>query len=83
MRASILTLGIPALVILATLVAMGWVIKRSWIDKKPIGPGSAAIGRQFMADLSNDQQRKALIETVEQGERPDADDDGADPPQRP
>ena len=70
-----LTLGIPALVILAIFVGMGWLIKRSWIDRKPISPGSAMLGRQIMMDLSNDQQRQALVETVEQSERGVEDDD--------
>lgn len=52
------------------------VIKRRWIEKKPMGTGAAMVVDQLMMDLSTDQGRQALVEQRESGERPLSDDDG-------
>ncbi len=71
MLSKILTLGIPLLVLTAFFVLWGWVIKVTMIDKKPIGTGRRGFAEQALFDLSNDQNRQALSETVEMRERPD------------
>ena len=76
-----LTILIPLAVIIAFFVGMAYIIKRSWIDKRPMSPGSQMIGRQNIVDLENHEGRQALAEVMAMSERPDSDEvgEGKDP----
>jgi len=48
----------------AIFVCCGWVIKRHWLDKEWINPGSRLVGRHIVTQFQNADGREAIEHVI-------------------
>jgi hypothetical protein len=66
-------------VLVAIFFVMARVIKRHWIDHKPVSPGAQMVAEELMRTMSSDERRKAIAEIHRQSEsRGDREAEGGD-----
>jgi len=70
------------LVIIALLfllfVVIGWLTKRSWIDKKPISPGTQFVSEHFWSEWQTKDKKRAIELVRFNKEQKKAEDDEGD-----
>ena len=77
---SLILMGSMLLLLLIFCVA---VIKRYWIDKKPISFGSQFVGENIYLQYQNEEKKRAFEEVVYQrDEQEEEDDEGEDKDRR-
>jgi len=76
----LLSILVVAAVLVPIVAIMARVVKRHWIDHKPVSPGSQMVAEELMRTLSTDQRRQAMQEIHRQEEgRGDREAEGGDP----
>ena len=58
-------------------VVFGWLIKRFWIDKKPISPGTQFVSEHFWAEWKTEDKKRAIeLVRFNKEQRKEEDDEG-------
>ncbi|MBN2170003.1 MAG: hypothetical protein JW819_01625 [Candidatus Krumholzibacteriota bacterium] len=75
----LLSILVAAAVLVPIIFIMARVIKRHWIDHKPVSPGAQMIAEELMRTMSTDERRQAIAEIHHQDEgRGDREAEGGD-----